>query len=413
MPALFRIAWRHLVRSWRRSLVVVTAVAVGLAGSLVLVAWTGGLVRQMTDNAVHARLAHLAIQAPGYRASPDPARSLPATGAASASALLAVLDRQQGVHAAPRLVVEGLAQSARRSSRAVITGVEPGRERDVSVVAGAIVAGQYFEEPEASRGLPAVVIGREMADRLRVDVGDKMVLRVPGEAGLGAFRVRGIYRTPSAGFDRVSAFVRLGDAQRLVEVGMRATEVAVRLDDPTRVAAFQSEARALLAGRDVEILSWQEREPRLAALLGMIADTSWVFYGLIFVAAASGIANALLMAVYERIRELGIMRSLGLRAWRVVALVVIESALLTLGGTAVGLGGGGLAVLWLGEVGVDLSVFSDALAELGVGTRLYPSVSGADLAIPLSLATATALLAAIWPALKAVRLRPAEALRHV
>ncbi len=86
MPTLFRIAWRHLVRSWRRSLVVVTAVAVGLAGSLVLVAWTGGLVRQMTDNAVHARLAHLAIQAPGYSASPDPTRSLPATGAASASA---------------------------------------------------------------------------------------------------------------------------------------------------------------------------------------------------------------------------------------------------------------------------------------------------------------------------------------
>ena len=148
-------------------------------------------------------------------------------------------------------------------------------------------------------------------------------------------------------------------------------------------------------------------------MLELADQYRWIFYVFVFVAMAFGIANALLMAVYERIREFGVLRSLGLKARRLVALVLIESLLLTLVGTAIGLGVGVLAVLWLGNVGIDLSFFSHALREYGIGVRMYPALQPMDLIAPVELAVGTALIAALWPALKAARLNPAEALRHV
>ena len=409
------LAWRNLMRGWRRSLVVVAGVAVGLSGCLAIVAWSNGLVRQMTDGAVQTWLAHVAVHARGYSRSPDIALALPA----EAGRIVERLPAGSGAHASPRLRGEGLVQSARRSVRALIAGVDPERESRVSIVAQSIVAGSFLGDagPRSARALPPVVIGSEMAQRLRVGVGDRVVLRVPGDVGAGAFRVRGLYRTASTAFDRSAAFVRLDDAQRLLEAPGRLTEVAVLLARPDEIEAFRDRVRAGLAqglpGIEVEVLTWQEREPRLAAMLGLMGQMGWVLYAVIFAAAAFGIANALLMAVYERIREFGVLRSLGLRAGRLLRLVVVESLMLTLGGTALGLGLGVLLTLWLADVGIDLALFSDALGEMGVGRRLHPSLAPQDLVAPVVLAGATAVLAGLWPALKASRLRPAEALRHV
>ncbi len=409
------LAWRHLLRGWRRSAVVVAGIAVGLSGCLLMVAWSNGLVRQMTDGAVQTWLAHVAVHARGYNASPDVALALPE----EAGRIVARLSDAQGAHVSPRLRGDGLVQSARRSLRAMIAGVEPERERDVSIVAQSIVAGSFLGDAASrrARALPPVVIGAEMAKRLRVEVGDRLVLRVPGDAGAGAFRVGGLFRTASASFDRSAAFIRLADAQRLLEAPGRVTEVAVLLERLDEIEAFRGRVRAGLSqglsGTEVEVLTWQEREPRLAAMLGLMGQMAWVLYAAIFAGAAFGIANALLMAVYERIREFGVLRSLGLRASRLLRLVVVESLMLTFAGAGLGLGLGVLTSLWLGEVGIDLARFSDALGELGVGHRLHPSLAPEDLVPPTVLAGVTAVLAGLWPALTASRLRPAEALRHV
>ena len=128
---------------------------------------------------------------------------------------------------------------------------------------------------------------------------------------------------------------------------------------------------------------------------------------------AFGIANALLMAVYERIREFGVLRSIGLKGTRLVLMILLEALLLTALGTIIGLAFGLGVVTWLGHTGIDLTLFSAALGEYGIGTTIHPRVSARDLISPIRLALVTALLAALWPALKAYRLRPAEALRHV
>lgn len=415
MTTLFVIAWRNLLRGWRRSAVVLVAITVGLSACLLLVGWSNGLVRQMVDNAVSTRLGHLAVLASGYQKNPDVQRNLPDSG----RAIVEALERFPGAHASPRLVGDGLLQSARRSSRVVLVGVDPLREQRVSILSRALVEGKLPVPlvTTGSRRLPGIAIGAAMAERLRVKLGDKVVVHAPGEVGLGAFRVSGIFRSSSSEFDRSHAYLRLEDAQRLLSVPDRVTEVAVLLDDPDRLPELHATARAALAAAlpdaALDVLTWKEREPRMAAMLGLMADMTWVIYGAVFVAMAFGIANALLMMVYERIREFGMLRALGLQSSRLLALVLLESIVMTVAGTLIGLAVGVPIVLWLGEVGIDLTRFADGLTEFGIGTTVYTRIERRDLILPVVVALITAVLAALWPAWKAVRLRPAEAIRHI
>jgi len=403
---LLRIAVRNVARGWRRSLIVLLSIGVGLSGCLFVVAWSKGLVHQMADNAVKIQLAHMAVQAPGYRDNPDVRYNLPDYDAIAKTAR-----SQAGVHASPRLRGEGLVQTARKSVLAVMIGVRPGDEAEVSVVPSSIVEGSFLRTGSGARRLPPVVIGVKMAGEMRAEIGDKLVLHVPGDAGLGAFRVSGLYRTASSEFDGVAVFLRLRDAQRLFGVGDAATEVAIVLDDEKTVDAVQARLQEAL-GSGVEVLTWRERARRLASMLDLMGDLSWIFYATVFVAMAFGIANTMLMAVYERLREFGVMRSLGLSRARLMMLIALESAALTLAGTGIGLGTGFALVGWLGKRGIDLSMFSDALESYGIGTRVFLHAGWEDALTPLALALVTGVVAAVWPGVRAIRMRPAEALRR-
>jgi ABC-type lipoprotein release transport system permease subunit len=409
-----KLVWRNLWRGWRRTAIVVTGIGIGIAAAALMVAWMNGMMFQLTDNAVRTQLAHLAVQLEGYQAHPDLKRAMPER----AIELVERAGSHPGVHAAPRLLGDGLAQSARRSVRAMISGVRPEDEARVSSVPGGLVSGEFLPEPKsrADRRLPPVAIGAKMAERLDARIGEKIVLRVAGEGGLGAFRVRGIYRTASSEFDGHMVYLRLSDAQRLFGRPGALTQVAVALDDPELAlevrAWLSSEAHARLPDVPLEVLTWQEREPRLAAMLDVASSTGWIFYGVIFVAMAFGIANVMLMAVFERIREFGVMRSLGLRGRRLVLLIVGESIALTVLGTVAGLALALPISLWLGRIGLDLRAFSDALEQVGMGTKIYFRMLPSDVVTAVALAGATALLAGLWPAWRAARMRPAEALRH-
>ncbi len=416
MPMLLRVAWRNTWRNWRRSAVVIAAIAAGLSACVVLVSWSRGMMVQMAENMIRLRLAHVSVLSPDWSADPAPTRNLPESGRPAREWLA----RVPGAHAAARLEGDGLIQSARSSMRVTLVGVEPAAEATVSVVPESIVEGAWLPErpPErAARELPSIAIGKALAERLRVRPGDKVVVQVPGEAGIGAFRVIGLYGVASSEFERVYAFVRLEDAQRLYAVGDAVTEVAVWLDQAEAAPELQTRLAVELAaawpGVRVAVMRWQEREPRLAGMLQMMNDIGWIMYVAVFVAMAFGIANVLLMAVHERTREFGVLRALGLRARALLGLIVLESLVLSAVGVAVGLALALPLVLWLGRVGLDLAMFSDALRGLGVGSRIYLRFGLEDAGSPIAIAAVTSLVAAFWPALRAARLRPAEALRRL
>jgi len=257
------------------------------------------------------------------------------------------------------------------------------------------------------------VIGSGLARRLGVEVGGKVVLSVQdarGDLTGESFRVGGIVNAPSRELDESVVVVRIDEAQRLYAIPGEISEVALRARDGEQLAAASAVAKRAL-GESARVETWRELEPMLVALLGLFDQMGWVIYAAIFVAMAFGIANVLLMSVFERTREIGVMLAIGMLPARMVAIVTAESVVLVVTGVALGLALG-FGAIWLLRDGIDLAAWSEGMREFGVPTLLKPVARAGDVWAPLWVAGITALIAGFWPALRAVRIRPAEALRR-
>jgi len=402
---LLRLAWRNLWRNPRRTAIVVTAVAVGLAGCLVSMALNFGMVAQMVETAIGTELGHLQIHAPGWERGPKLELRL-RDGARQS---LAVLERTNLAKAfTTRVRGDGLVNSPRASVGVRIIGVDPTHEPKVSRLSRSLVAGTWFDRRRR------VVLGAALARRLHVRIGDKIAISVQdlsGDLTGGGYRVGGLFRTASSAFDRGTLLIRSDQAQALFGLGDAVSEVVVIARRRADIEALRATLAAALGAR-AEVRSWAQLQPLLAYMVEVFDTTAWYLYAAVFTAMAFGIANVLLMAVYERAREIGMLMAMGMRRQRVVASVVLEAMLVTLLGLALGIAIA-VAAVWMMRDGIDLSAFSEGLSAWGIGTRLIPVLRASDFAIPVVVASVAALLASAWPALRAVRARPAEALRRI
>jgi putative ABC transport system permease protein len=403
MLSIFRLAWRNVGRNPRRTGIVITAVAVGIAGTLISMAIFYGMMFQMVDNAIRTDLGHLQIHAQGYDDDPAIGLLLRAGGKIE---IRAVTDDPLTVRYAPRIRGEGLVTSPTASVGIRIIGIDPELEKGVSVVGDSLVEGDYFARPRTA------LVGQGLARRLGVDVGDKIVLSVQdlsADMTGEALRVGGIFRTPLAELERSTLFLDREEADRLFGLGGGISEVVVVAHSRDQARELQEHLSAALPNR--EIRRWDELQPMLASMLSVMDQMAWGLYVTIFIAMAFGIANVLLMAIFERIREIGILLAVGLSRSRLVAMVIAESLFVTLLGLAIGFGLA-LGVLSLLSNGIDLSAWAEGMNAYGMGTQIVPVLSPDDFTIPTAVALLTALLASAWPAIRAVRLRPAEAVRH-
>lgn len=401
---MLRLAWRNVWRNKRRTGIVVTAVSIGIAGALSSVAFNYGMVVQMIETAIESELGHLQIHASGYDANPELARLIPDGGQRE----IEVLEASDGVRAfAPRVRSEGLLTSPRAAVGVRVIGIDPEKEAEVSLVERSIRVGRYLD-----RDRRRILIGDDLAKRLSVRVGDKVVVSaqsLSGDLSGEAMRVAGIFDTASKELDSGTAYLRIDMSQELLGLGEGISEIVVLADSRASVATL----RELLSVRlsPDEVRSWEELRPTLVYLVDLFSQFAIYVYLAVFVAMAFGIANVLLMAVYERMREIGVLMALGVSRGRVIGLVIIESLLVTFLGLAIGFAMTLLLLYWLSD-GIDLGAFAEGLNAYGVGTRIIPVLQRSDYLWPAAVALLTALLASAWPALRAARLRPAEAMRQ-
>lgn len=401
---VLRLAWRNAWRNARRTGIVVTAVAVGIAGTLLTMAVNFGMVYQMVDTAIANELGHVQIHARGYDANPELEVRLVDGGRAG----VAELERLPDVRAfARRVRGEGLISSPRASAGVRVLGVEPKREAEVTRVAASVTEGAYLDGKRHR-----VLLGEELARRLEVGVGDKVVLSaqdLQGELTAEALRVVGLFETSSREIDRSTVFLRLDDSQALFGLGPAVSEIVAVADSRPEVPALRERLSRALQGDEVR--SWDEIQPFLVYIIDLFDQYANLVYAAVFVAMAFGIANVLLMTIYERTREIGILRAIGFGRARLVATIMVEALLVTVAGLAIGFAGA-IAAVWALRDGIDLQVFAQGLEYFGVGSRIVPVLRTSDFTEPLLVAVITAAAASAWPAWRAARLRPADAVRQ-
>lgn len=403
------IAWKNVWRNKVRSLVVVLAIALGLTGGIFSSAVLKGSGDQRVREAVGRETSHLQIHNKAYAGDNEVRYVIDG----DLKELETVLDTTRTVKAwSPRVKFPAMAGSANAGTGVMVVGIDPQKEQQVTDIHSLIVdsGGSWFN---GYRGVP-VVIGQALAEKLKVHLHSRIVLTfqdLNGNLTGGAFRICGIFRTSNSVFDEMNVFVSRTDIIPLLNAGPAAChEIAILLKDAVMVEQTEKILKGLYPGLLVQ--NWKEIDP----VLGMINDLMdlwlYLFMGIILMALGFGIINTILMAILERTRELGVLAAIGMNKRRIFLLIMLESVFLSLTGGIIGIIMGTLLTGYTRHTGINLGSLSEGFEAIGYNPMLYPSL---DLMFFINLTLmviATGILASVYPARRALKLRPAEAIRN-
>jgi len=405
MFTFIRIAWRNVVRNPSRSLITIGAVAFGLAALIFLKSFVTGADHQMIANYTDLLIGHIQIHKRGFQNNMGLDKSIN-NPSSVARALLEVPFIQAW---SPRVKDFALVSSPESSAGVLLMGIDPVDEKHLSTLHQRVRSGQYLTKGDDDK----VVIGRQLAENLRVGLGDKVVLMSQGADGslsAGAFIVAGLLDAGAEEIDKNLCLITLSAAQELLVLNGRISEIAIKAASLEEVGPTVQALRDKIDTKQFEVLSWKEISPMTYQWL----QFDQVFTGLILVIVllivSTGILNTILMSVLERKREFGIMAALGTRPDQIVFLVAMESFILgSAGALAGGLAGWGLSYFF-GVRGIDLSAISDALNSFYIGSVIYPKADAVSVGLYVGVVLMVSVLVSMIPARRAGRLKPVDAL---
>lgn len=408
---LLTVAWRNLWRHRRRSLITAAAMGLGMALCMFTIALTDGMYGQIIDVMVTQRLGHAQIHHADYPTEKGLHQTV-----GDAAALSAELDALPQVEAlTTRVFGFALAGSETKSAGVRLVGVRPDREQAVAQAAERVQAGRYLGAEPGHE----VVVGWELLDELELEVGQQLV--VIGQSSMGAmasdlYTIVGTLKTGATGMDRGGIWLHQADLQEFLDLPDQVHEFVVVGADWEQAGALADRVEATAQADDALVRSWQEADPQAAQLIGMQDVSKVIMMGVVFSVAALGVLNTMLMAVFERTRELGVMRALGLTPGQLLRLVLLESVLLTTLAAACGLVLGGVLDWWIITQGLDFST-GEGKGLSYAGMTLDPVIKGQfdpmGVVLVLGVMFTISVLASVWPALRAAGLKPVDAMRHV
>jgi ABC-type lipoprotein release transport system permease subunit len=408
MGKLLRMSWRNVWRNWRRTIIAVIAISLGLLLLLIFDGMMGGAEQAMYGNVVKLQGGNVQIHAPGYR---EKANRMPLLPLADAEAVVqAALTQPQVVGASRRISTGGMVSSHEGTFPVAIIGIEPEQEAPVGLLAENIATGRYLTAQDEDQ----LLIGQALAHQLEVGVGDRVTL--VGRATHEQMRRRtmtvvGIYDLGIEEVEKGMVYVSLAEAQSLFDLRDQATEVDVALQSMGQEGAMVAALGALLPGYEID--PWYVTDPTTKQTMEMEKEIMSLFGLVILLIAGVGILNLLLMAVFERTREIGIMAAMGMKRWETMVLFLLEGTFIGLLGAVAGCVVGGLINLYLGRVGLPWAAAEYSELTALMGDRLYFDV-GIGLLLSRGLTVIfIAALAALYPAWQASRREPAEALHYV
>jgi ABC-type lipoprotein release transport system permease subunit len=410
MAFYLRLAWRNIWRHRRRTIIIVLAMSMTLA----LMMFYDGLMSGFTDaiygNAVKVLGGNIQVHAAGYRAQ---ASSTPLLPLADPQAVIQAAQANPLVLSATQRINTGGLVTNREGTFAVgITGVQPENELKANIIGQYVKSGRNLTSADGD----VILIGKGLADAMSVQVGDRVTL--VGQAQHQQMRQRtmtviGIFDLGMADIEKATVYISLGEAQNLYNLNGQSTEVAVFLNKLGPEASVMAGMKASLPG-GYEIESYEANYPDLASAITTKGGVMDIFSVVIIAIAGVGILNLLLMAIYERTREIGMLGAIGLRPAQISLLFILEGIMIGLVGVAVGIIFGLAVNGLLMKVGLDFSSLSTVTSYMAlIKGKVYPTWGTEKLLMRASVVAIISALAAVIPAIEAGRREPAEALHYV
>lgn len=404
-----KMAWRNIWRNWRRTAIATIAIVLGLILLIFMDAAIEGSDQATYGNAVRLYGGNIQVHAPGFR---DRARRLPLYPLDDADKVVQAAEgNPEVVVVAKRINTGGLISSPEGSFPVTISGIEPEVEAPVNLMAENIDQGRFLTSEDGD----AIVIGEGLAELLGVTVGDRVTLlgrRMDESMRQSTMTVVGIYDLGTKEAEKLTVLITLPRAQTLYNLRDQQTEVAISLQEVGQEGALIPALQSALPGYEVD--SWDTLQPELQEVLAIKSVFVTIFGFIVLLIASIGILNLMLMAVFERTREMGVLQALGMKGRQLMGLFVMEGMMIGAIGAVIGsiLGWG---LVWLvAQVGIDLGYAQD-MGEISalMGDRLYPSI-GLNKIVGYGIAVVLiAGLASLIPARQASRNEPSEALHHV
>ena len=408
-----KMAWRNMWRNWRRTLIASVAIVLSMILLIFFQAFMDGMDQSIYGNTVRLYGGNVLIHAPGYRAISS---RLPMFPVADVDAVIAAIDNEPNVRAASKRINTGGLISNRDASNAVnITAIEPAVEASISLAAENIVNGRFLEPNDGNN----IVIGQALADHLNVTVGDRVSLlgrRKNESMRQHTMTVVGIFDLGLGEAEKGLVFMDLATAQTLYNMRGEVTEIAVVLEEIGQEDALIDVIAPQFPNHEVD--SIYTLRPEFANALETDRVFGLLFGGILLIMGGIGILNLMLMAVFERTREMGVLAAMGMKGRQIMTLFVLEGSFIGLIGGVIGCILSWALILWLGQEGIDFSAFVEDIDEAGeiyalMGTVLYPAISFQLILAYGFAAVVVAALASLIPAWQASRREPAESLHYV
>ena len=403
-PLLLTLAWRNLWRHRGRTAAILFALTLGIWSMIALAALSRGSLEGQLRKSILALTGHIKIQAAAYRDDPVVEHRFQVP-----RALEAILHDPPVTAWSTRVRVPAVVASERESRGVTLVGIDPEKERGLSFIADSVSQGRSL----ASVHDEGIVIGRALAERLETTLGRRIVVMSQDIANRVAdrgFRIVGIFDAESEAIENSFVFIGRESAQRLLGMGSDISELSVMTTDRARLKTLLIRLRAAVPA--LEVQPWTVVEPLLRLTEKVVNVILIVWYVIVFAAMSFGLVNTLLMAVFERTREFGLFQALGMPPRHILGQVLAESIVLLVFALVAGNAAAWLTVRALAN-GLDLSAFAKGFEMFGISPVIYPALTLTDIVAANGLVAGLGVLASLYPAWRASRHVPIEAITRV
>jgi len=401
------IAWKNIWRKKTRSLVVITAIFLGMTGGIFSSAVMNGAAVQRIKEAIDIETSHIRVSTTQFQENNELIYYIPYSNQLEES----ITNMPWCEAASGRLRITTMANTAYSSTPLQIIGINPDSEKKLFKLHDFICdsCGDFLNTNQKN----SILIGQKLATKLKLNINSKIVVTfqdIKGNLTGAAFRVTGIFRTNNNVMNEFRAFVNKSELASLLLMPEKAMhEMHIKLKPSAKEYEIANLLKNALPGMSIEI--WDEIDPTLGMVNSFMDVIMYLFMLIILLALGFGIVNTMLMVVLERVRELGMLAAIGMTKIRIFLMIMLETILLSLTGGIAGMLASAIIIWQTSRTGIELSSFAEGLEAAGYSSFIFPYVSPFFFFVIAGFVIITGIIASILPARKAIKLNPAEAVR--